>query len=76
MEINSFITKPHHLLWQKRNVHFLIFHLKHYTNIISDFWFFLFLKYKLIWKEKYLNLIIEYNFNDHFVKKTIQSHDL
>jgi len=35
-----------------------------YTNTYFSSW-----KYKLIWKEKNLNFIIEYNFNDYSMEK-------
>jgi hypothetical protein len=36
-----------------------------------------FQKYKLIWKEQYLNFINEYHFNNHSLeKKKMQAHDL
>jgi len=35
-----------------------------YTNIYISFQ-----KYKYIWEIKYLNFIIEYNFNDHSLEK-------
>jgi len=43
-------------------------YLKGFSIMYTTMYFF-FQKCKLNWKEKYLNFVIEYHFNDHFLEK-------
>jgi hypothetical protein len=46
-----------------------------FSNNVHNYVFF-FQKCTLNWKEKYLNFVIEYHFNDHSLENKIQAHDL
>ncbi len=53
----------------------LKFNLNFFSIMYTTMCFF-FQKYKINWKEKNLNFVIEYHFNDHSLENLIQAHDL